>query len=91
MLSDTVTETASAASTKLGRLEVAGRRLMVCQELLRFFKGLEREGVGTRSLESKARKIAEERCSKNLGGTTRPEKQVHLKLLKLTEIITTRG
>ena len=68
MLSDRITETASVVHTKLGMLETVGKRLTVSQELLSFFKELEKEGVGTRSLESKAMMLVEERSCKNIGG-----------------------
>ena len=70
-VSDPITETANAVDTKLGTLKAVGKKLVVCQELLQFFKELGRAGVGTRSLESKAAKIVGERNSKNLigGGT----------------------
>ena len=82
MLSDSITETTMVVSTKLGKLEAVDRRLVMCQELLRFFKELEGEGVGTRSLESKARKLVEERHCKNLGGDCRPKKKVKFKNTK---------
>ena len=61
-----ITETASAVQAKIGTLKAVGRRLVMSQELGLFFKELEREGVGTRSLESKARKLVEEQVCKNL-------------------------
>ena len=64
--SEIVTATASAVMVKIGRLEAVGKRLVVCQELGLFFKELEREGVGTRCIESKARKLTEEQSCKNL-------------------------
>ena len=82
MSSDQSTETAMAVDMKLGKLEETGKRLMVCQELNLFFKGLEKEGVGTGSLESKARKMVEERNSKNLGGESKPVKKVTFKTNK---------
>ena len=64
--SEVVTETASAVQAKIGTLKAVRRRLVMSQELGLFFKELEREGVGTRSLESKARKLVEEQVCKNL-------------------------
>ena len=64
--SEVITATASAVKVKIGGLEAAGRKLVTSQELSKFFKELEREGVGTRSIESKARKLVEEQSCKNL-------------------------
>ena len=63
--SEIVTATASAVKVKIGGLKAVGKKLVSSQELCRFFRELEREGVGTRSVESKARKMVEEQCSKN--------------------------
>ena len=65
-IDDDVSRTAEAVLVKLGRLRTAGVRMVVCQEILNFFKDLEGEGVGTGAVESKARKMVEETLCKNL-------------------------
>ena len=63
--SEAITATTSVVKVKIGGLKAVGKKLVSSQELCRFFRELEREGVGTRSVESKARKMVEEQCSKN--------------------------
>ena len=60
------TETARAVKVKIGILEVVGKKLTTCQELRRFFGDLREGGVGTRAIESKARKMVEEKVAKRL-------------------------
>ena len=60
------TETAKAVKVKIGRLKVVGKSMTTCQELRRFFGGLREGGVGTRAVESKARKMVEEKVAKRL-------------------------
>ena len=60
------TETAKAVKVKIGILDVVGKKLTTCQELRRFFGDLREGGVGTRVIESKARKMVEEKVAKRL-------------------------
>ena len=75
VISDKHSDTARAMRTKFSWLEAAGLRLVVCQELTKFFHDLEVEGVGTGVIEAKARKMVGEKDCKNLMTGGREERQ----------------